>query len=169
MLQQMFDIQSSVSEMLDIPREFKSIQEAMLGLAEEVAAMGEALEDVALEPKVLETLNFNKADTTAVGAFTFLLEYFVLRGWTAKDLEAAYLMLIGEITKKQEAEQEADSAFYNMLKDVLSGDLTGAIKAFNILEAEVELMNGLNDLMLKDAVRSDDSWEAMAREAGGAN
>ena len=152
MLQQMVDIQNSVSEMLEIPRDFNSVQEAITGLTMEVSDLGEAVEDARLEPKVLETLNLNKADCSAVAALAYLLEYFVLREWSAEDIEAAYLMLMGEIVKKQEAEVDADAAFFEMLKSVLTGDLDEFIEAFNTMEAQmIEEMNGMNDLELKQS------------------
>jgi len=154
MLEQMVEIQNSVSEMLEIPRDMNSIQEAITGLTMEVSDLGEAVEDARLEPKVLETLNLNKADCSAVAALAYLLEYFVLRDWDAYDIEAAYLMLMGEIVKKQEAEVDADVAFFETLKSVLTGDLDEFIESFCKMEAEVEeinSMNGLNDLVLKQA------------------
>ena len=154
MLQQMVDIQNSVSEMLEIPRDMGSVLESVTGLSLEVVSLSESVEDARLEPKVLETLNLNKADCSAVAALAYLLEYFVLREWSAEDIEAAYLMLMGEIVKKQEAEAEvdADAAFFEMLKSVLTGDLDEFIEAFNTMEAQmIEEMNGMNDLELKQS------------------
>ena len=154
MLQQMVEIQNSVSELLEIPRDFNSVQESVTGLTMEVSDLGEAIEDARLEPKVLETLNLNKADCSAVAALAYLLEYFVLRDWDAYDIEAAYLMLMGEVIKKQEAEVETDAAFFDMLKSVLAGDLPEFIESFCKMEAEIEeinSMNGVNDLILKQA------------------
>ena len=156
MLEQMVEIQNSVSELLDIPREMDSLQEAAIGLGMEVVSLGDSVEDARLEPKVLETLNLNKADCSAVAALAYLLEYFVLRDWDAYDIEAAYLMLMGEIVKKQEQEKEveeaSDEAFFDVLKNVLAGDLPEFVKAFNTMEAQmIEEMNGMNDLELKQS------------------
>ena len=154
MLQRMLDIQTTVSETLEIPRDMDSVQQAVVGVSEEAVNIAEAMEDARLEPKVLETLNLNKADCSAVAAFTYLLQYFVLRDWTADDIEQAYLMLVGEIVQVHQVAEGVNETFFNMLKSVLTGDLEEAVKAFNIMEAEVELMNSLNALELKDACLS---------------
>ncbi len=151
MLEQMVEIQSSVSELLDIERNFKSVEESVGGLYSEVTGMVDAIDDAHFEPKVLESLNLNKADCSAVASLAYLLEYFVLRDWNAYDIEAAYLMLMGEIVKKQEVEADADAEFFNMLKSVLAGDLEEFIESFCKMEEveEINSMNEINDLELK--------------------
>lgn len=135
MLQQMMDVVEILHDMLNGEKGEQGASEAAVAILADAAQLLEAMQDVQLEPDCLNEMNYEKADSKAVDCFMMLLEYFMVRGLTAEDVQMSVYKEIDKIVQVR-------------MQVVIEQSLLNVIENALVL-GEIEKMNELNLLELK--------------------